>query len=234
MNVLPFALFAHTPGSQANLTGQELADLFGILQRQNLVQTLFYDGGVTQPAQFIQMMQSDNQFFYVGVVPQNTPGVEQNAVKSYGVPLVRGQVPIGICWLNGFTGSGALSHFCIFRHALPLAHALGRFTVNSLLLARPGVPVPLGVCRGGAKEVQAYRALHQNAGATGPGGAGQGYCLDALYGLTPAVFRHALAYVEALGFQRKGALPYAVSLHSAKGVRHAAAVITCLTRNELG
>lgn len=62
---------------------------------------------------------------------------------------------------------------------------------------------------------------------------GPGYCLDALYGMTPSTFRHALAFVEALGFRRAGELPFAARLRRGGKERLCGAVLTCLTREDM-
>ena len=59
------------------------------------------------------------------------------------------------------------------------------------------------------------------------------YCLDALFGLTPAPFRHALAFVRKLGFQEKGRLPHAVTLRRDNRERTVSGVLTCLERKDL-
>ena len=235
------AVATHLPQGNSNLNREELATLYAILQAQGQHTTLFYDGLVTNGAQFASMMMEDACSFYtIGILPEQaaavlcgqgeaTPGMDWQ-----GLPLVRGRVPLGLWWLNGFTGSACCIHFCIFRHALPVASGLGRFVVRAMLLARPGVPVPHDVCWGNQQAVQAY--WQSQEAQYGPGG----YCVNALYGLTPAPFRHALHFVYGLGFQKKAVLPYTASIVRQRGVggqgeqqptvRPTSLVLSCLTR----
>ncbi|WP_051258185.1 hypothetical protein [Desulfovibrio cuneatus] len=239
-----FALATHVPQGSNNLNREELATLYAILQAQGQHTTLFYDGVVTNGAQFASMMREDNCSFYtMGVLPDQAATVlrgqgEQAPDTDWQqLPLVRGRVPLGFWWLNGFMGSACCIHFCIFRYAVPLAPVLGRFVVRAMLLARPGVPVPLDVCWGTPHAVQDYR--HTQEAQYGPGG----YCLNALYGLTPAPFRHALHFVYDLGFQKKAMLPYTASIvrpQEGRGqvaheptVRPTSLVLSCLTREGL-
>ena len=238
------AVATHVPQGTNNLNREELATLYAILEAQGQHTTLFYDGGVTNGARFASMMLEDACCFYtLGVLPEQAAaalcpqGEEASGVQWQHAPLVRGRVPLGFWWLNGFMGSACCIHFCIFRHALPIAPVLGRFVVRAMLLARPGIPVPHDVCWGNQRAVQAY---WQNQEAQhGPGG----YCLNALYGLTPAPFRHALHFVYALGFQKKTVLPYTASIVRPQQIgkregnepkaRSTSLVLSCLTREGL-
>ena len=238
------AVATHMPNGSNNLNREELAMLFAILQAQGQHTTLFYDGAVTNGAQFASMMLEDACSVYtMGILPEQAAtvlrGQDETAPEAdwQQLPLLRGRVPLGFWWLNGFMGSACCIHFCIFRYALPIAPVLGRFVVRAMLLARPHMPVPPEVCWGTPQAVQDYR--HTQEAQHGPGG----YCLNALYGLTPAPFRHALHFVYGLGFQKKTILPHTASIVRPQGlgeqgpqeptVRPTSLVLSCLTREEL-
>lgn len=224
-----------------NLNREELATLYAILQSQGQHSTLFYDGVVTNAPQFASMMLEDACSLYsMGILPQQAASVLQAQGENVPeaswqqAPLVRGRVPLGFWWLNGFMASACCIHFCIFRYALPIAPVLGRFVVRAMLLARPEMPVPHEVCWGTSQAVQAYRQALEVQHGQG------GYCLNALYGLTPAPFRHALHFVYDLGFQKKTVLPYTASIvrprNTVEGepiVRPTSLVLSCLTREGL-
>lgn len=54
--------------------------------------------------------------------------------------------------------------------------------------------------------------------------------IDALMGLTPSVYRHALSYAKALGFQRSMVLPKAC--HLAQRKRYVDGIVTLLKRED--
>ena len=239
------AVATHLPNGSNNLSREELATLYAILQTQDQHTTLFYDGVVTNGAQFASMMLEDACSFYtVGILPEQAAFVlrgQGDVPPGTGwqqLPLVRGRVPLGFWWLNGFMGSACCIHFCIFRYALPIAPVLGRFVVRAMLLARPHKPVPPEVCWGSPQAVQDYKQAQEAQQGVG------GYCLNALYGLTPAPFRHALHFVYGLGFQKKTVLPYTTSIvrpqenegqgGAAFKARPTSLVLSCLTREGLG
>lgn len=238
------AVATHVPSGSNNLHREELATLYAVLQAQGQHTTLFYDGVVTNGAQFASMMLEDACSFYtIGIQPEQAAaalcrqGEKKVEADWHQLPLVRGRVPLGFWWLNGFMGSACCIHFCIFRYALPIAPALGRFVVRAMLFARPEKAVPQDVCWGTPQAVQGYTQMLE--AQHGPGG----YCLNALYGLTPAPFRHALHFVYDLGFQKKTVLPYTASIvrppavggqvEQKPTVRPTSLVLSCLTREGL-
>ncbi|GFM36591.1 hypothetical protein [Desulfovibrio psychrotolerans] len=65
--------------------------------------------------------------------------------------------------------------------------------------------------------------------------AGGGYCLDALYGMTPGSYVHVLRFIRRLGFRVQGAIPGAVALRRPEGgQRFEAGVLSVCTRESLG
>lgn len=57
---------------------------------------VWYEGPVDGPAMFLAAMK----------MPENQP-----------VFIYRGQEPIGVAWLNGFSGTHATAHFCLMKKA---------------------------------------------------------------------------------------------------------------------
>lgn len=227
-----YTIFHHLPGAVGNLAGRELAGIFLALREEGLASAVFYDGRVRTAADFVEMMEDDGHLFYLVTGPRPD--------GSRGGFTVRGKRPLAFCWLNNRTGGGAMIHFCVFHAGRPQAGWIGRFVTRMLLLARPGFPVPQGVCGGTPEGVARYMrevAEPPRGGEAERAGAASGgqpsYCLDALYGMTPQPFRHALEFVTGLGFRRVGALPFAARIVRHGKERVFPAVITCLTREDL-
>ncbi len=226
-----YTIFHQLPATAGNLTGQELAGLFFALRDQGLASAVFYDRNVRRAADFVEMMEDDGHLFYL--VAEPFPDANRGGFT------VRGKRPLAFCWLNNPTGGGAMIHFCVFRAGAAQAERIGRFVTRMLLLARPGCPVPQAVCGGTSAGVAAYmqQAAAQQAAEGGHAGVSSGrlpgYCLDALYGMTPLPFRHALDFVTRLGFRRMGTLPFAARVVRRGQERLFPAVLTCLTRQEL-
>ena len=58
-----------------------------------------------------------------------------------------------------------------------------------------------------------------------------GYCFDALYGLTPAVYRHVFPFIKQLGFSLVATIPSAVWFEK-KGKKYCkSGVISIIDRN---
>ena len=204
-------LFLLGTGSSAPLTREELMRLFDGARADGLAETLFYDGSVSRAAEFADLMRE--------------PGTWMYAVCGKPPGDLRGRAPLAFCWLNNFSGRGAMIHFCVLSEGRERAEAIGRFVVRALLLAGPNRPVPRELLT--AESSEAAHLLSKVAAEPGP------YCLDALFGLTPAPFRHALAFVRKLGFQEKGRLPHAVTLRRDNRERTVSGVLTCLERKDL-
>ena len=204
-------LLGRAPGLKRPLIRSELMLLFDLVRNRDLLDTLFYDGSIRRPGEFADLMQDAGTWVYAvcGAVPG---------------PL-RGRAPLAFCWLNNFSGRGAMIHFCVLSEGRERAEAIGRFVVRALLLAGPNRPVPRELLT--AESSEAAHLLSKVAAEPGP------YCLDALFGLTPAPFRHALAFVRKLGFQEKGRLPHAVTLRRDNRERTVSGVPTCLERKDL-
>lgn len=61
-----------------------------------------------------------------------------------------------------------------------------------------------------------------------------GYCIDALYGMTPKPYAHVLRFIRRLGFSVQGTIPGAVRMEqSGGGVRHVDGLISVCTRKSL-
>ena len=204
-------LLGRAPGLERPLIRSELMRLFALVREQNLVDTLFYDGSIRRAGEFADLVQDAGPWVYV--ICGNIPG-----------PL-RGRAPLAFCWLNNFSGRGAMIHFCVLNEGRERAEAIGRFVVRALLLARQNRPVPRELLTADGPE--AAHLLAAAAAAPGP------YCLDALFGLTPAPFRHALDFVRRLGFQEKGRLPHALTIRRNNRVRAVPGVLTCVVREYL-
>ncbi len=124
-------------------------------------------------------------------------------------------VPLALCWLDGFSGRAARIHFCVLRAGLPRADEIGRMVVRFLLRAtNPPQPQPGG--------------LQPQPDRPAP------YRLDTLVGLTPAPYRHALAFVARLGFRRAAVIPGGMVLARSTGTRVCDAVLTLCTRSDIG
>ncbi|WP_307831335.1 hypothetical protein [Nitratidesulfovibrio oxamicus] len=117
--------------------------------------------------------------------------------------------PLALCWLDGFCGRAARIHFCVLRAGLPRADEIGHMVVHFLLHAQAPVPSP------------------------GPNGRPATHLLDTLVGLTPAPYRHALAFVTRLGFRRAAVIPGGAVLARPAGTRVCDAVLTLCTRSDL-
>ncbi len=211
MNADDLVLLGRAPGLERPLSRGELLWLFDLVREESLLDTLFYDGSTRRAGEFADLMQEAGTWLYV--VCGGTPG-----------PL-RGRAPLAFCWLNNFSGRGAMIHFCVLGKGRERAAGIGRFVVRALLLAGPG--------RAAEREILTADgpwAAHRLAEATAEPGP---YCLDALFGLTPAPFRHALDFIHRLGFQEKGRLPHALSIRRGNRERCVPGVLTCLTREDL-
>ncbi len=222
---MQYRILQHVPGGRANVSRAELAVLFARMEHDELVETVFYDGAVRTVDDFADLMADERTWLYLVCGREGTLA-ESSPPGGADLPRIRGSVPLAFCWLNNHTGSGAMIHFCVFRDALAEARDIGRFVTRMLLLAKAGDAVPHAVCAGAFEAMHAYREAAEQDG-TRP------FCLDALYGLTPAVFRHALKFVQSFGFQKKGELPFAARLRRRGRERLSAGVLTCLTRREL-
>lgn len=117
--------------------------------------------------------------------------------------------PLALCWLDGFCGRAARIHFCVLRAGLPRAEEIGRLVVRFLLPARAPVSAPA------------------------PNGQPAAHLLDTLVGLTPAPYRHALAFVTRLGFRLAAVIPGGAVLVRPTGTRICNAVLTLCTRSDL-
>ncbi len=117
--------------------------------------------------------------------------------------------PLALCWVDGFCGRAARIHFCVLRAGLPRAEEIGRMVVRFLLHAQAPAPVPA------------------------PDGRPAPHLLDTLVGLTPAPYRHALAFVTRLGFRRAAVIPGGAVLARPAGARICDAVLTLCTRSDL-
>lgn len=124
-------------------------------------------------------------------------------------------VPLALCWLDGFSGRAARIHFCVLRAGLPRADEIGRMVVRFLLgaISRPQ-PQP----------------GHLRSQPDGP----PPHTLDTLVGLTPAPYRHALAFVARLGFRRAAVIHGGAVLARPTGARVCDAVLTLCTRSDIG
>ncbi len=224
----------HIPGACNNLTEQELSMLFGLLQKQRLAKTVFYDGITASEQNFVDMMKEENQWLYVFcATPHTMPfGICNNSKRHNDTPLrrmakdipcIRGYIPLAFCWLNNFTGKTAMIHFAVFAHAFCCAKEIGDFAVRMLLFARPLQPAPIAVCANNNAGLMA-NVIKENP---------ETFCLDALYGATPSCFRHALYFVQKLGFTVVGKLPYAAIVMHNNKPRCTSTTITTLTRNGL-
>ncbi len=61
-----------------------------------------------------------------------------------------------------------------------------------------------------------------------------GYCLDALYGMTPGSYVHVLRFIRRLGFRVQGTIPGAVALRNPQGgERFEPGVLSVCTRESL-
>ncbi len=80
---------------QQYLTDLEVVALFHELQNQDMVPRLFYDGGVTDDASWLEYMRG--MCWLVKVIE-------------------RGNGCVGVFWLNGFQGRTAQIHFTIWKH----------------------------------------------------------------------------------------------------------------------
>lgn len=117
--------------------------------------------------------------------------------------------PLALCWVDGFCGRAARIHFCVLRAGLHRAEEIGHLVVRFLLHAQAPAPVPA------------------------PDGRPAPHLLDTLVGLTPAPYRHALAFVTRLGFRRAAVIPGGAVLARPAGARICDAVLTLCTRSDL-
>ena len=204
-------LFLLGTGSAAPLTREELTRLFDGMRADGLAEALFYDGSVSRAEEFADLMREPGTWIYA--VCGNAPG------------YLRRRDPLAFCWLNNFSGRGAMIHFCVTANGRERAEGIGRFVTRSLLLSRPRRAADRALLT--VEGPAAVRLLSLAVTEPGP------YCLDALFGLTPAPFRHALAFVRGLGFREKGRLPHALTIRRNGGERTVPGVLTCLTREDL-
>ena len=220
-------LLGRAPGLARALTRGELMRIFEFIQAHNLHETLFYDGSVCRAGEFADLLQDAGTWFYAVCgkesEPLHGPSCSNLPGPSYG--RLRGHNVLAIFWLNNFSGRGAMIHFCVLPQGQSRAVNIGRFVTRFLLFS--------GRSKAASRELlTAEGTLAAQTLSQATDSADQ-YCLDALYGLTPAPFRHALSFVKALGFQEKGRLPHALSLQRNGKERTVDGVITCLTRQDL-
>ncbi len=111
---------------------------------------------------------------------------------------------------------------------LPLAlswlnNCMGRAAMVHFAVLRAGLPSKVEIGR----HMVGFFLHAQQQGA---------YCLDALYGMTPAPYAHVLRYVRRLGFRMQGTLPAALYMASqgrAGGACFVDAVLSVCTRESL-
>lgn len=89
--LLPYTALDGIP----TFTDSFIRGLFERMDREGLVDRVFYDGGVTSPEAFLQMM--------------------KHCVNHLYVIEFRGEIA-GMCWLNNFSSRRAEFHFCFFSN----------------------------------------------------------------------------------------------------------------------
>ena len=220
-----YKIFCHLPNGELNLTEPELQSLFIALQKQHIAQSLFYDGVISTAKEFSEMMQDNSQWFYLFTQDVNLlPNpylhnqAQSNLLNDVQLPQnIRGNAPLAFCWLNGHSGKTAMIHFAVFKNALHKAREIGLFATRMLLFASPEKPASFEFCAG----IQPAPATTKE------------YCLDTLLGLTPKPFRHALNFIELLGFKRLCTIPQSILLNNQGQKKICAGVLTQLTRKDL-
>ncbi|HEU6437201.1 MAG TPA: hypothetical protein VE028_07090 [Nitratidesulfovibrio sp.] len=180
------AMRSRHPSHPSPVTDAELDRLWDTLREERLAPVVFHDGGVRSAADLRGLLSPHRAWCYL--------------VQAANVPLA-------LCWLDGFSGRAARIHFCVLRAGLPRADEIGRMVVR-FLLAAPGTTQP-------------------------PLGRPAPYRLDTLVGLTPAPYRHALAFVARLGFRRAAVIPGGTVLARPTGIRVCDAVLTLCTRSDI-
>ncbi len=187
----PLVLRSRHPSHPAPVTDAELDRLWTTLREEGLAPVVFHDGGVRSAAGLRGLLSPRRAWCYL---------------------VQAADVPLALCWLDGFCGRAARIHFCVLRAGLPRADEIGR-TVVRFLLTAPACP---------------------DAGGPSPSpGRPAPYLLDTLVGLTPAPYRHALAFVTRLGFRRAAVVPGGAVLARPGGIRVCDAVLTLCTRADV-
>lgn len=131
-----------------------LAAVYDLMEMDRLVETVFYNGGITGPVSFTDFSLAR--------------GSELRTVYH-------GNDVVGVVWLNNPQGKACMVHFCILRRFWEHQREIGIWTVRQYL-------EPLNPATG-----KPY--------------------LSALYGLTPAAYRHAIAFITSIGFRVLGKIP---------------------------
>ena len=117
IELLPYIEFNGT----RTLSDDVLKEVFATIKREGTLATVFCDGKVSSPEDFIFTMKNPN-----------------NIVAFI---LLDGQIK-GFAWLNGCSDNYAFAHFCFFKEVWGKAEAMGK-AVLDYWFKFPGVEGPL-------------------------------------------------------------------------------------------
>lgn len=109
IKILPYTKIDGIP----TLRDSDLYDLYLRLCCEEKLETVFYDGGVQSPDDFLNLFQKGNNWLYIFVA--------KGADK-----------PLGFFWINHFEGYSCRVHFCMFKEAGRDVIRLGKMCLEYL------------------------------------------------------------------------------------------------------
>ena len=108
IRILPYTKVDGIP----TLRDSDLYGLYARMAEEGKVESVFYDGGVRGPEDFLDLFKNRENWLYVY--------------------MAAGEKPLGFFWVNCFEGESCRVHFCMFREAGRHVLKMGRMCLEFL------------------------------------------------------------------------------------------------------